>query len=74
MIILSLDKCQLFDASLDTYYNRKQCYKTKFNYNKMTTNLWHNFADLIDFLIYQHSALYSMNDQSITNLTQLNKY
>ena len=40
----------------------------------MTTDSWHNFADSIDSLIHQHSALCSMTDQSITNLTQLNKY
>ncbi len=74
MILLSLDKCQLFDASLDTHYNQKQYFKTKFNYNKMTTDLWHNFADLTDSLIHQYLTLCFMNDQSITNLTQLNKY
>ncbi len=62
MILLSLNKCQLFDAPLNIHYNQKQCYKTKFNYNKMSTNSWHNFTDLTDSLIHQHLTLCSMND------------
>ncbi len=69
MIILSLDKCQLLDALLDTYYNCKQCLKIKFNYNKMTSDIWSNFATLTDSLTHQYTLLCFMNDQSITNLT-----